>query len=202
MIRFIDIILSSFLVLVAAIPMLGIALFILMEDGGAVIFRQTRVGLHGNPFTMFKFRSMKDTNSQEHHGEVINSDYQDKLQARIKFKTTMVDDPRITSVGRFIRKTHLDELPQLFNVLRGDMSLVGVRPDTPAQEVDYDKDYWLLRHIYKPGITGYAQVMNNTKGGMEGRKYWEMIWIEKRSLVTYFSIIWKTCLKVLKGNSF
>jgi lipopolysaccharide/colanic/teichoic acid biosynthesis glycosyltransferase len=123
-------------------------------------------------------------------------------RARTRFRTTQPDDPRVTPVGRVIRKTHLDELPQLYNVLRGDMSLVGVRPDTPAQETDYSEEYWRFRHKLRPGITGPAQAMNPADGGMEGRCYWETVWIEHHSLPLYFRVLLKTVSKVLKMSSF
>jgi lipopolysaccharide/colanic/teichoic acid biosynthesis glycosyltransferase len=182
--------------------MLVVAVATIIEDGLPVVFRQTRIGQNGQPFTIYKFRSMRLTDPEHGTGEAIGGSPQDKLQARLKFKTTTINDPRITAVGRVIRKTHLDELPQLFNVLLGEMSLVGVRPDTPAQEVDYDSDYWVKRHIHKPGITGLAQVMNDEKGGMAGRQHWETVWIEQKSLQLYYIVLFRTFLKVLKRNSF
>ena len=202
MIRLIDIFLCFLLLLLAAMPMLILAVAIMIEDGFPIVFRQTRMGVNRRPFTIFKFRSMKVGDPEHGSGEAMGGGVQDKQKARLKFKTTMLDDPRITTIGRVIRKTHLDELPQLFNVLRSDMSLVGVRPDTPAQEIDYDRDYWVKRHIYKPGITGLAQVMNHKNGGMAGRQHWEIVWIEQKSLTLYFLILFRTVLKVLSRNSF
>jgi lipopolysaccharide/colanic/teichoic acid biosynthesis glycosyltransferase len=115
------------------------AMAVMMESGRPVLFRQVRVGQGGREFGMYKFRSM-----------VQNA-------AAIGPYHTSADDPRITRVGRFIRRTSLDELPQLFNVLLGDMSLVGPRPDVPAQRALYAPADWDLRCSVRPGITGLAQ---------------------------------------------
>jgi len=121
-------------------PLLAaVALAVLLESGRPVLFRQTRIGLGGREFAMVKFRSM-----------VRNA-------AAIGPYFTSGDDPRITRVGRFIRRTSLDELPQLFNVLAGDMSLVGPRPDVPAQRGLYSDEQWAIRCSVRPGITGLAQ---------------------------------------------
>lgn len=202
MIRFFDILLSTVLLLVTVPVTMVVAIVIYTHDGGPALFRQTRVGRNGRAFTIFKFRSMSLGGPESRSGEVTSQSGQDKAFARAQFRTTRPDDPRITPVGRIIRKTHLDELPQVLNVLRGDMSLVGVRPDTPAQEVDYSADYWRLRHRLRPGITGPAQVMNSAYSGMEGRQYWEMVWVEHHSLRLYFQILLKTALKVLSMSSF
>lgn len=202
MMRAFDILLSAML-LVGAIPlMLVIAIMTYAHDGGPALFRQTRVGRNGRPFTILKFRSMRQDDQESRSGDVASGSREDKERARARFRTTEPEDPRVTPVGRVLRKTHLDELPQVFNVLRGDMSLVGVRPDTPAQETDYSEEYWRLRHTLRPGITGPAQVMNTADGGMEGRRYWETVWIERHSLRLYFHILIKTVSKVLKMSSF
>lgn len=202
MIRLIDIVLSLLILLLAGLPMLIVAGAIYAQDGFPVIFRQTRIGQNGRPFTIFKFRSMRLAPPDSRSGAVAGTSRDEKAQARAAFQTTRVNDPRITAVGSVMRKTHLDELPQIFNVLRGDMSLVGVRPDTPAQEVDYSEEYWRLRHSLLPGITGLAQVMNTPEGGMDGRRHWETVWIERHSLRLYFSVLFRTVGKVLKCNSF
>jgi len=117
----------------------AVALAVLLESGRPVLFRQTRIGLGGREFAMVKFRSMV------------------RDAAAIGPYFTSGDDPRITRVGRFIRRTSLDELPQLFNVLAGDMSLVGPRPDVPAQRGLYSDEQWAIRCSVRPGITGLAQ---------------------------------------------
>lgn len=202
MMRLFDVFFSAALLVVTAPPMLVVAIMIYAHDGGPVLFRQTRVGCNGRTFTMLKFRSMRQEDPESRGGEVQGISHEDRARARARFRTTQPNDPRITPVGRALRKTHLDELPQLFNVLRGDMSLVGVRPDTPAQETDYSTEYWRLRHRLRPGITGLAQVMNPADGGMEGRCHWETVWIEHHSLRLYFEVLLKTVSKVLRMSSF
>ena len=120
-----------------------------------VLFRQTRLGLHGREFGMFKFRSMV------------------KNAASIGPYFTSDNDPRITRVGRFIRRTSIDELPQILNVLRGDMSLVGPRPDVPAQRALYSDADWAQRCSVRPGITGLAQALlpfRLQRGAASGRR--------------------------------
>lgn len=202
MIRLLDIVLGLLMLVLAALPMVIIAGAIYAHDGFPVIFRQARVGRHGQLFTIFKFRSMRMARPESRSGTVSGTSWDVKVHARAAFQTTQTNDPRITPIGKVVRKTHLDELPQIFNVLRGDMSLVGVRPDTPAQEVDYPPRYWQLRHSLRPGITGLAQVMNTSEGGMEGRRRWESVWIERHSLRLYFSVLLRTVVKVLRRNSF
>ncbi|WP_272010109.1 sugar transferase [Roseovarius sp. ZX-A-9] len=202
MIRFLDIVLALLILVVTGLPMLVVAVAIYAHDGFPVVFQQIRVGRNGRPFTIFKFRSMRLAPPESSSGAVTGTSRDEAVQARAAFQTTQANDPRITPVGRVIRKSHLDELPQLFNVLRGDMSLVGVRPDTPAQEVDYTEDYWRRRHSLRPGITGLAQVMNTQADGMDGRRHWETVWIERHSLLLYLSVLFRTVVKVLKRNSF
>ncbi len=137
--RLFDIVVSL-AALLALSPVLAVtALAVMLESGLPVLFRQVRVGQGGREFGMYKFRSMV------------------KNAAAIGPYHTSADDPRITRVGRFIRRTSLDELPQLFNVLLGDMSLVGPRPDVPAQRALYASADWEARCSVRPGITGLAQ---------------------------------------------
>jgi len=144
--RLLDIVLSLAALLVLSPLMLGAALAVALESGVPVLFRQTRLGLHGREFGMFKFRSMV------------------KNAAAIGPYFTSGDDPRITRVGRFIRRTSIDELPQILNVLKGDMSLVGPRPDVPAQRKLYSDADWAQRCSVRPGITGLAQALLRSEG--------------------------------------
>ena len=137
--RLMDVI-GSLLLLVLLSPVLAVAaIAIAAESGLPVVFRQVRMGLNGEPFGMLKFRSMV------------------KNAAAIGPYHTAADDPRITRVGRLLRRTSIDELPQLLNVLKGEMSLVGPRPDVPAQQALYREEDWRLRCSVRPGITGLAQ---------------------------------------------
>ena len=199
-IRFLDIVISLTMLIILSAPMAIIAIVIVAYDGFPVVFRQVRIGTKGHTFTIYKFRSMRNATDESGSGQVQNA--QDKAAARAQFQTTQVNDPRITPVGRVIRKTHIDELPQFFNVLLGDMSLVGVRPDTPAQETDYTAEYWLERHKFRPGITGTAQVYNTSLDGMDGRTRWEKVWNAERSVTLYIKLLLLTARKVVKRNSF
>lgn len=119
---------------------------IAFEGGRPILFRQTRLGLGGREFAMYKFRSM-----------VRNA-------AAIGPYHTATNDPRVTRVGRFLRRSSIDELPQLLNVLAGDMSLVGPRPDVPAQRALYSDADWALRCSVRPGITGLSQALLRSEG--------------------------------------
>ncbi|MCR5784813.1 MAG: sugar transferase [Eubacterium sp.] len=131
--------------------MLITALLVKLESKGPVIFRQKRVGLNGRQFYMYKFRSMCE-DAEEKKSELMD---ENRMQSGLMFK--MENDPRVTKVGRFIRKTSIDELPQFFNVLVGNMSLVGTRPPTIDEVEQYETDHWRRLSI-KPGITGMWQV--------------------------------------------
>jgi len=182
--RIIDILLAS-ISLVCFMPILiSVALAVFLQDYGQVIFRQRRVGLNGREFTMFKFRSM-----------VLNAE-------RLGGYSTADRDPRITPVGRFIRRTSLDELPQLINVLIGDMSIVGPRPDVPAQRQLYTEDEWILRNRVRPGITGLAQATVRSHGTMEETKYLDLYYVRNISLWLDIKIIFLTIRQVLlKGGN-
>ena len=149
--RLMDVLLSLAALLVLSPVLLLTALAVALDSGVPVLFRQTRLGLHGREFGMLKFRSMV------------------KNAAAIGPYFTSGDDPRITRVGRFIRRTSLDELPQLINVLKGDMSLVGPRPDVPAQRELYSAADWQTRCSVRPGITGLAQARLRSEATPEQR---------------------------------
>ena len=149
--RCIDIIGSLFGIILSSPVMLITAILIKIESEGPVIFKQERVGQNGRHFFMYKFRSMC-VDAEEKKQELME---QNEMDSSFMFK--MQDDPRITKVGRFIRKTSIDELPQFFNVLKGDMSLVGTRPPTLDEVELYERGHWRRMSI-KPGITGMWQV--------------------------------------------
>lgn len=149
--RLIDIGLSLLALLLLSPVLLATAIAIALESGRPVFFSQVRIGLGGRAFRMLKFRSMR------------------RDAAAVGPYFTATDDPRITRSGRFIRRTSIDELPQLINVLKGDMSLVGPRPDVPAQRDLYSDQDWALRCSVRPGITGLAQVVIRSEGTQEQR---------------------------------
>lgn len=154
--RFIDILGSLFGIVISSPFMLIAAIAIKMDSKGPVFFKQTRVGQNGRHFKIYKFRSMY-IDAEERKKELMA---QNEIKGGIMFK--MKDDPRITKVGKFIRKTSIDELPQFFNVLKGDMSLVGTRPPTLDEVDKYERNQW-KRISIKPGITGMWQVNGRSK---------------------------------------
>lgn len=149
--RLMDIVLSLVaLVLLSPVLVLA-ALAIILDSGLPVLFRQTRIGLAGREFGMYKFRSMV------------------RDAASVGPYFTQDGDPRITRVGRFLRRSSIDELPQIINVLAGDMSLVGPRPDVPAQRELYSAADWAQRCSVRPGITGLAQAIIRSEGTPQER---------------------------------
>ena len=165
-----------------------------------MLVRQARVGRDARHFTILKFRSMHITASisESSQGAVVGGD---TAAARRTFQTTVRNDPRVTRIGRLLRASHLDELPQLYNVVMGDMSLVGVRPDTPSQQLDYDPSYWIERHGLRPGITGPAQI-TRFETGLADREVLEREWLNSPTVRRYFYILLATMGKILKRSSF
>jgi len=179
--------------LVLLTPLLGVvALVIRLADGGPVIFRQTRVGLAGRPFQLIKFRTM----------ERDAEDRLDELMARNEisgpaFKVT--DDPRLTRTGRVLRAASIDELPQLWNVLCDDMSLVGPRPPLPREVDAYDP--WHRRRLaVKPGITGLWQVQAREGQDFDQRVELDLEYIERRSMRLDLEILVRTIPAMFKGR--
>jgi exopolysaccharide biosynthesis polyprenyl glycosylphosphotransferase len=189
--RMMDVVLSLAAIIVLSPLLMMTALAILIESGLPVLFRQDRLGLADKPFKIFKFRSM----SVIENGANIT-------QAR-------PGDPRVTAFGRVIRRTSLDEIAQLFNVLRGDMSLVGPRPHAVAHDVFYDKTIpiYAYRRCVKPGITGWAQVKGyrgNTENldDMRQRVEHDLWYIDNWSLWLDIKILAMTGLAVFKHDAY
>ncbi|NBD16717.1 MAG: sugar transferase [Cyanobacteria bacterium] len=166
-----------------------IAPAIYLDDPGPIFFRQTRVGLHGQTFRIWKFRSMvKDAEKRKH---LVANEAQGHI-----FKNE--NDPRITRLGHFLRRTSLDELPQFFNVLKGEMSLVGTRPPTPEEVSQYLPHHYQRLHV-KPGLTGEWQVngRSSVKDFEEVVKM-DLLYQQKWSLLYDCQLIWKTIWVVFK----
>lgn len=179
--RAMDVALAGVSLIVLAIPMAIIAILLRVTSPGAALFRQERMGLDGKPFYVWKFRSMYD-GAERSSGPVW----------------AIEDDPRCTPLGRFLRRSNLDELPQLWNVLKGDMSLVGPRPERPFF-VDQFKQripQYMLRHKVRAGLTGWAQV-NGWRGNtsIEKRIEYDLYYIENWSIMLDVKIMWLTLVK-------
>lgn len=199
--RVIDII-GSLVGLIFLSPIfLLIAILIKLDSSGPVIFKQTRVGLGGRTFTFYKFRSMYENNDSSVHRKYIGDLIRGTARATARtvgakkvFK--MDKDPRITRVGRVLRRTSLDELPQLFNVLKGDMSLVGPRPGL-LYEVKMYKDWYTRRLMTLPGITGLWQVSGRSQRTFDEMVALDLKYIYNWSLWLDIKILLKTIFVVL-----
>jgi lipopolysaccharide/colanic/teichoic acid biosynthesis glycosyltransferase len=180
--RAVDIVLSA-LVLALSSPLLAAAMLaIRLEGPGPVIYRQRRIGLDGHPFDVLKLRTMVDGAEHIGAGLAVNE-----------------NDSRITRVGALLRRTSLDELPNLVNVLRGEMSLIGPRPTLPAQVEQYGERE-RGRLALKPGITGWAQVNGRATLPWSQRIELDLYYIQHRSLALDLKILWRTVAMVLGGS--
>jgi lipopolysaccharide/colanic/teichoic acid biosynthesis glycosyltransferase len=193
--RLVDLVFASFGIILLGWLFALTALLIKLEDPkGPVFFKQTRCGKGGTPFTMYKFRSMAI--DAEARWEALQD--QNEVSG-LMFK--MAEDPRVTRVGRWIRKTSIDELPQLWNVIKGDMSLVGPRPPLP-REVKYYSDYHMQRLNVKPGCSGLWQATARNSVGFEEMVQLDLLYIQTRSTLLDMKIIVWTCLNmVLKRDA-
>lgn len=189
--RLIDIICSFVGILVLSPLFIIIAIIIKFTSKGPVFFSQKRVGRNGKEFDMYKFRSM-----------VVNAEeLKEKLAAQNEMSGPMFkmkDDPRVTKVGKFIRKTSLDELPQLWNILKGDMSLVGPRPSLPKEVAQFDE--WMYKRLeVKPGLTCYWQVSGRNNIDFEDWMKLDVKYVEEKNLWIDIKLICKTVF-VLFGD--
>ncbi len=190
--RLFDIV-SSACALWVLLPMFGlVAMIIKATSRGSVFFKQQRVGVHGKPFNMLKFRSMV-TNAEELKAKL------EKMNEMSGPVFKMKNDPRVTAIGRFIRKYSIDELPQLINVLRGDMSIVGPRPPVPPEVAKYEA--WQRRRLsVRPGLTCIWQVSGRNQISFEQWMYLDMQYIDHWSLKNDINLILKTVPVVLTGR--
>lgn len=176
--RMVDIFGSLVAIILFAIPMIIVACIVKITSPGPLIFKQTRIGLHNREFQMYKFRSMRVQTEKEE-----------------KKAWTTQNDPRVTPIGKFMRKTNIDELPQLFNVLKGDMSMVGPRPERPYFVDKFKEDIprYMIKHQVRPGMTGWAQV-NGYRGdtSITKRIQCDLYYVENWTLLLDFKILFLT----------
>jgi len=190
--RAMDVAVSVVALLLASPVMLVTALAITLHDGGPILHRRRCVGVGGRDFDAFKFRSMRVDADQ-----LLQHDADLRQQFERNFK--LAQDPRVTSVGRFIRKTSIDELPQFWNVLIGDMSVVGPRMITRAELPKYGEMADVLITV-RPGITGYWQTEGRQKTSYEERVEMDMYYIRNWSLRFDLRMLLRTPFKVIKGD--
>jgi lipopolysaccharide/colanic/teichoic acid biosynthesis glycosyltransferase len=191
--RTLDLVASAlFLVLFSPLYLL-LALLIRLEDGAPAIFPQTRIGQYGREFTMYKFRSMRPDAEARLDEVLARNSHKEGITFKIK------NDPRLTRLGKWLRKVSFDELPQVWNVLKGDMSLVGPRPPLPREVARYslaDR----RRLLVKPGITCFWQIGGRSEIDFSGQVKLDVQYIEARSLWTDLKILLKTLPAVAEGK--
>ncbi len=186
--RLMDIVISLFLLIISLPIIIITAILIKLDSKGPVLYKQERVGLNGKLFNVLKFRSMVN-DAEKQTGPVWAGK----------------DDPRVTKVGRFIRKVRIDELPQMYNVLKGEMSLVGPRPERPKFVEQFAKEIPLYKRrlLVKPGLTGWAQVKHKYDESIEDVKTklkYDLFYIENQTLRMDLKILFRTIFVVLLGK--
>ena len=202
--RLMDVVGSALALLVLAPVFFLVALLVKLGSKGPILYQQERVGQFGKSFTFLKFRSMYQNNDPHIHREfmkrVINGDHEAVADSQAQKFYKMTNDPRITPVGRLLRRTSLDELPQFFNVLRGEMSLVGPRPPLPYECQEYD--IWHRRRIFevKPGLTGLWQINGRSRVCFDDMVRLDLQYVRTWSLWLDIQILIKTPLAVLLGG--
>lgn len=181
--RFFDIVLSTIGLVLVAVVFIPTAIAIYLEDRGPIFYNASRLGKNGKVFKMYKFRSMKVNapDLRKADGSTYNGE----------------DDPRLTKVGKFIRKTSIDEMPQLINVIKGDMSLIGPRPDLPEHIKEYVGNESRKLEVL-PGITGYSQAYYRNSIEWKERIKHDIYYVDNWSLIMDIKILFKTVITVLK----
>lgn len=190
--RFFDIVFGVIGCVFLAVIAIPISLLIIIEDGIPIIFTQDRNGLNGKEFKMYKFRSMCKS-APEMHKDLLKDNELDGPAFKMK------DDPRVTKIGRFIRRTSIDELPQLINIVKGEMSFVGPRP-LPTYETEQCNEYQNQRLLVKPGLTCYWQCMGRNNIGFDEWMELDLRYIREASVITDLKIMFMTIGAVLKND--
>lgn len=179
--RLMDIIISTIMIIVLSPILLISAVLIKKNDGGSVLFKQKRATVHGKVFEIYKFRTMKEN---------------------VENKSVVVDDDRITGIGKFLRKYRIDELPQLFNILKGDMSLVGPRPEMLENVKEYTRELPEFRYRLrmKAGLTGYAQIIGKYNTSSKDKLMLDLLYIENYSIMKDIQLLFRTVLVIFKAE--
>lgn len=182
--RFFDILLS-FIGLLIGVPIILIfGMLIKIEDRGPILYKQERLGKHGREFYVYKLRSMRTD------AEKFGAQWAEK------------DDPRITKVGKFIRKTRIDEIPQLINILKGDMGIIGPRPERSVFTKEFEETFpnFVYRLAIKPGLTGWAQVNGGYEIGPGEKLEYDLYYIKNRSIMLDIKIVLMTAKVIFTGD--
>jgi len=192
-VRFAEIVIALAALIITAPLMLIVALIIKRGTPGPVLFFQKRIGVNGKPFTFVKFRTLY-ADAKQRFPELYKYKYSEKQLNSLHFKVE--NDPRVTPQGKWLRKSTLDELPNFWNVLMGDMALVGPRPEIPEMLPYYEKDM-LLKFAVRPGVTGLAQVSGRGRLSYFDTVAFDVNYVRNRSVINDIKIILKTMLKIL-----
>jgi lipopolysaccharide/colanic/teichoic acid biosynthesis glycosyltransferase len=198
--RVFDLLICLFLLPLAAIIMGLVALAIFLDSGRPIIFAQDRVGRNGRPFRMLKFRTLRDAYDQDRGRAWMRAYVHGEVGQRGMWANKPITADDVTTVGRFLRRTSLDELPQLLNVLAGDMSIVGPRPNVPWEVASYrDEDF--RRLLVTPGITGLAQTRGRSGITWQDIVENDLEYVERASFWLDLRILWWTVRAVLDGEA-
>ena len=195
--RIFDIGFSLFAIIITSPITIPIAIIIKLTDGGNIIYGHERVGKDGKKFKVLKFRSMY-MNADKKLKEILENNPKAKEEWEKTFK--LKNDPRITPIGKFLRKTSLDELPQFINVLKGEMNVVGPRPVVEEELKKYYKDKAEIYKSVRPGVTGYWQVKGRSDTDYEERIKMDEYYIKNQSFLLDLKIIFKTIKVMLTGK--
>jgi len=202
--RLLDLVLTLLLLIPICIVIVIFAVLIRLDSSGPIFYRQKRVGLRGAEFSIFKFRSMYVNSDDSVHRDAVvkymnGQEMNGGTAAAIKFQFKLSDDPRVTRVGRFIRKASIDELPQFFNILRGEMTLVGPRPPLPY-EVEYYTPFHWLRLSGKPGLTGIWQVHGRSRVDFQSMVEMDIEYLQHQSFWEDLKLIALTVPVMIQGR--
>jgi lipopolysaccharide/colanic/teichoic acid biosynthesis glycosyltransferase len=203
LIRTFDIVLSLLAIIFFLPFFIIITVILLCDNSGPVLFTQKRITIDQKVFNFVKFRSMKHSCSSNtgDSEKYLTMDLEELKKIRDKYVTTRSGDSRVTNFGKILRKSSLDEIPQFFSVLKGDMSMVGPRPDPPIQKADYEPDIWVKRCKVKSGITGLAQINGRSAGGLAKRIENDIYWSEHISILLYLKILIRTPFVLLRNSN-